>query len=244
MTIQPHEAPAEVATRDAHPPAESPAADLIAWAEEARHAHQIAQSLAKSSFVPASMKGSAENVTAAILAGRELGLQPMASLRSMDIIQGTPALRAHAMRGLIQSHGHSVQLVESSPTRCVMRGRRRGEAEWQEVTWTIERAAQLGLTGKDQWKRQPQTMLEARATGQICRLIASDAIHAMPYASEELGASSRAPAPPSVSVEEIAARGTAPPQDHAQPAAAEPFAPLDAGEVDGEWERIADEEAS
>ena len=159
---------------------------LVQWAYEARQASQIAKSLAQTSFVPASLRGKPADITAAILAGQELGLQPMATLRSMDVIQGTPALRAHAMRGLVQSHGHSVQIVESTSDRCVARGRRAGEEDWQTVTWTLERATQLGLTGKDQWKKQPQTMLVARATGEICRLIASDVLHAMPYAAEEI----------------------------------------------------------
>lgn len=160
--------------------------ELILWAQEARQAAGIATSLAKTSFVPASLRGKPEDITAAILAGVELGMRPMATLRSMDVIQGTPALRAHAMRGLVQSRGHEVELVDSSPERCVMRGRRAGSEAWQTVTWTIERAAQLGLTGKQQWQAQPQTMLIARATGEICRLIASDVLHAMPYAAEEL----------------------------------------------------------
>lgn len=159
---------------------------LVQWAFEAAQANKIAQSLARTSFVPASLRGKPDDITAAILAGAELGLQPMAALRSMDVIQGTPALRAHAMRGLVQNRGHEVEVVESTPDTCVVRGRRRGSADWQTVTWTIQRAAQLGLTGKDQWKKQPQTMLVARATGEVCRLIASDVLYAMPYASEEL----------------------------------------------------------
>ena len=66
-----------------------------------------------------------------------------------------------------------------------MRGRRKGDEDWQEVVWTIERAGQLGLTTKDQWKKQPQTMLVARATGELCRLVAADALSAVPYAAEE-----------------------------------------------------------
>lgn len=160
---------------------------LVQWAYEARQAAQIAASLAQTSFVPASLRGKPQDITAAILAGQELGLQPMATLRSMDVIQGTPALRAHAMRGLVQSRGHSVQVVEATTTKCVMRGRRHGEEEWQEVEWDLDRAAMLGLVGKAEWKKQPKTMLLARATGEICRLIAADVLYAMPYASEELG---------------------------------------------------------
>jgi hypothetical protein len=174
----------DIAVRDEQPPGEP--GPLMQWAYEAHQAHQIATKLAATSFVPASMRGKPGDVTAAILAGQELGLRPMASLRSMDVISGTPALRAHAMRGLVQSHGHSIQLVESSPTRCVMRGRRKGEQDWQEVEWTIDRAKQLELTGKAEWKKQPQTMLVARATGEICRLVAADVLFAMPYAAEEL----------------------------------------------------------
>nr|BFD90678.1 hypothetical protein KitaXyl93_20380 [Kitasatospora sp. Xyl93] len=180
----------DIAVREAQPVAtvvEPPAESvLMAWAREAQQAERIATNLANTSFVPASLRGKPAEITAAILAGIELGLQPMATLRSMDVIQGTPALRAHAMRGLVQSHGHEVELVESTPQICRMRGRRLGADGWQEVTWTIERAQQLGLTGKDQWKKQPGTMLIARATGEICRLIASDVLYAMPYASEEL----------------------------------------------------------
>lgn len=178
----------EIAIRDDRDdlvPADAPSSALILWAHEARQAAQIATSLARTSFVPTSLRGKPEDITAAILAGQELGLRPMAALRSMDIIQGTPALRAHAMRGLLQSHGHSIQLVESTESVCRMRGRRAGEQEWQQVEWTIERATRMGLMSKDQWKKQPTAMLIARATGELCRLIASDVLHAMPYATEE-----------------------------------------------------------
>lgn len=199
----------EIATRPdaeqqavAQMPIGAETSDLVLWAYEAQRAHQIAQSLSRTSFVPASMQGKPADITAAILAGHELGLKPMAALRSMDIIQGTPALRAHAMRGLVQSYGHKLWLVEQSPERVVMRGQRREAALMgvaygpeQEVVWTIERAAQLGLTGKAEWKKQPQTMLTARATGELCRLLAADALYAMPYAAEELS-DERLPAAP------------------------------------------------
>lgn len=222
---------------------------LVQWAYEAQQAHQIAMSLAKTSFVPASLRGKPDDITAAILAGQELGLQPMATLRSMDVIQGTPALRAHAMRGLVQSHGHDVELVESTPELCVMRGRRNGGESWQRVEWTIERARQLGLTGKDQWKKQPQTMLVARATGEICRLIASDVLHAMPYAAEELRGTAvedDGDAPPRVTAAEILQREAEPEPDAeaAEEAAAEreptweepgdPWAGVDVAQPGGE----------
>jgi hypothetical protein len=184
----------EIATRDdeaaalAVPTAQQPAQSaLMKWAEEAKVISNLAVSIAKTSFA-GQLRNQPEEVTAVILAGHELGLKPMASLKAMDIIQGTPALRAHAMRGLVMSHGHKVRLVESTPEKCVYTGRRADEGDdaWQTVTWTLARAGQLGLLEKKEWKKQPQTMLVARATGEICRLIASDVLHGVPYAAEEL----------------------------------------------------------
>lgn len=199
---------------------------LVAWALEARQAAQVAESLSRTSFVPASLRGKPADITAAILAGQELGLQPMATLRSIDVIQGTPALRAHAMRGLLQSQGHEIELLESTDEFCRMRGRRAGAKNWQTVEWTIERAQRLGLTGKDQWKKQPKTMLVARATGEVARLIASDALYAMPYASEELdpsqmGFRNSSGAPRRASASEMLAAQSAP---ALEPARAEPAA--------------------
>ena len=86
-------------------PAPAPTAGstaLMAWAQEADLAYQMAQKLAATSFVPQSLRGKPGDITAAILAGSELGLKPMATLKSIDVIQGTPALRAHAMRAVVQ----------------------------------------------------------------------------------------------------------------------------------------------
>ncbi|MGA4941739.1 hypothetical protein [Streptomyces cinereoruber] len=185
----------EIATREQALPAEQQPATvtptagttaLMAWAQEADLAYQMATKLAATSFVPQSLRGKPGDIAAAILAGAELGLKPMATLKSIDVIQGTPALRAHAMRAVLQKQGHEIELVESTPQHCVMRGRRKGAETWQTVRWDLARAAQMKLTEKAEWKKQPQNMLVARATGELCRLIASDALHGMAYVSEEL----------------------------------------------------------
>ncbi|WP_428956146.1 hypothetical protein [Streptomyces sp. cg35] len=208
---------------------------LMAWAQEADLAYQMAQKLANTSFVPATLRGKPGDITAAILAGAELGLKPMATLKSIDVIQGTPALRAHAMRAVVQKQGHQIELVESTPERCVMRGRRKDSDTWQTVEWTTARASQLGLLGKSEWKKQPQTMLVARATGELCRLIASDALHGMPYVAEELGGTAHA--------EVVTAK--APLSVAALSAPAQPEAAADTGYSvqvgNGDWDHDADD---
>lgn len=156
------------------------------WAQDAREAHAVAQSLSRTAFVSKEFQGKAELVTAAILTGQEIGLEPMAALRSIDIISGTPAMRAHALRGLVQSRGHEVWVEESTETRAIVKGQRNGSEKVQTSTWTIDRAQKLGLTSREQWRKQPQAMLIARATAEVCRLVASDVLLGMPYAVEEL----------------------------------------------------------
>lgn len=178
----------EIAHRDDNAVATTqavPANPLMEWVESARQANLVAQSLAGTSFAGA-YRGKPDEITAAILTGQELGLQPMTALKSIDVIQGQPALRAHAMRAIVQHQGHEIELVESDDAHCIMRGRRKGADAWQTVVWDIPRVTRMGLLGKDQWKKQPKTMLIARATGEVCRLIASDALHGLPYAAEEI----------------------------------------------------------
>lgn len=173
--------PAELATI-----ADQAVARLSSWAAAASATHQMAQTLVQTSFVPQAFRGKPMEATAAILAGAEIGLNPMASLRSFDVIQGTAAPRANTLRAVVQGAGHQIRLVESSDTRAIVEGCRRGEGTWQRSVWTIDRAKRLNLTSKENWKNQPQAMLVARATSECCRLIASDAILGIPYSSEEL----------------------------------------------------------
>jgi hypothetical protein len=156
------------------------------WAQSADAAYQVAERLSSSAFVPAQFKGKPVELTAAILSGLEVGLSPMAAMRSFDIISGQAAPRAITLRAVVQSHGHEMVLVESNNTRCKMKGKRRGSDEWQTVTWTMDRAKDLGLVSKDNWKKQPAAMLVARATSELARLIASDAILGIGYSSEEV----------------------------------------------------------
>lgn len=161
-------------------------ARIVEWADSARAAYAVAESLVTTSFVPEAFRGKPHEATAAILCGGEVGLSPMASLRSFDIIQGTAAPRALTLRAIVQSFGHEVIIDDSTATRCKMLGRRRGSDKWQSSVWTIDRAKRLGLTGKKNWQSQPEAMLVARATGEICRLIAADAILGIGYTAEEI----------------------------------------------------------
>lgn len=181
-----------------------PGKSLEDWARDAIAARQIADGIALTSFCPQSYRDSARKIsqeteqpvgvivsnqlTAAMLTGQTLGLDPMQSFQALDIIMGRPALNALAMRALVQSHGHDVWTQEEKPDSVTVAGRRAGwpESRKETVTWDRRRAQRAGLLDKDNWVNYEPDMLLARATAAVCRRIASDVLLGIPYSAEEL----------------------------------------------------------
>jgi hypothetical protein len=144
------------------------------------------------------------------------------------------------MRAVVQQQGHEIELVESTDTRCVMRGRRKGSDAWQEIEWSVDRARQMGLLGKDQWKKNPKGMLVARATGELSRLIASDALHGMAYVSEELEGTVHAEVVPQKAPLSVAALTTPAPAPQPSPAAEPAYTVArDDQATAGDWDQDA-----
>lgn len=156
------------------------------WAADLLTAYAVAVKLVTTSFVPDSYRNKPEEAAAAIMMGAEIGLSPLAALRSIDVIKGTPGMRAIAMRAVVQSHGHDIWVEEQTATRAIVKGRRKGSDHVEVSTWTIERAAQLGLAGNENYRKQPSVMLVARATAECSRLVDAQGLLGLPYAIEEL----------------------------------------------------------
>ena len=197
-------------------PAARPGDDLSlrTWAAELEAAATIARQLAPTAFLPDSLRrfhrddhgrvldgkdgrpyrldvdATTATAAAAILTGQELGLKPMAALRSITVINNTPTLNALTLRAILQNAGHDIWVAaDSNETRAIVRARRGGVGDIQQSTWTLDRARTAGLfpgAERSQWRRNPAAMLVARATGEAARWIAADAILGIPYVVEEL----------------------------------------------------------
>lgn len=161
-------------------------ASLAHWAGEARAAHTLALSLCKTSFVPKHFINKPEEAAAAILTGHELGLSPMASLRAIFIIGGTPGMYAKVMVAVVQAQGHDVWVEEQSDERVVVCGQRKGSTHVARTVWDRARVVKAKLTSNAKYAETPQQMMTARGQAEICRQIAPDALHGIPYSVEEL----------------------------------------------------------
>jgi hypothetical protein len=159
-----------------------PYVGVDSWAGMLTQVAELARGIAGTDFVPDSMRGKPAAVTAAILSGRELGVGPMTALQHIHIVKGKPGQSAQLMRSLILSAGHQLRYLETTDTRCVVEGRRRGEEEWTRVAFTADQAkrARIDLGA------YPEDKLVARATSRLARRLFADVIGGLAYTLEEL----------------------------------------------------------
>ena len=121
----------------------------------------------KSGLLPASIKTPEQAVVIA-LKGKELNFPIMASFENIDVIMGKPALKRNGMASLCFKGGVRPKCIKDSESVCDGEGKivdkittirfyRDGIEE--DVSYKYTDAARLGLTSKDNWKKQPGIML-------------------------------------------------------------------------------------
>lgn len=162
-------------------------------ARDMEAAHRMAVALVNTMFVPAHFKGKPDDATAAILYGAAIGLDPLASLQNIYVISGRPAMYARAMMAVVLSHGHEIWTEEAGPTKVVVCGRRNGSEHIERSEWTYDRARKAGYTSNKKYDTEPEAMLYARASGDVARHVAPDALLGMAYSVEELQQSPAGP---------------------------------------------------
>ena len=131
--------------------------------------------LVKSGFLPKAID-TAEKALMVALTGRELGIGMMEALRSINIIQGRPAMAAQLMLALAQRTGELEDMkVEEKPGVCTTTITRKGKSP-HVYSFSMDDAKALGLTSKDNWLKQPKTMLRWRSLSGNLRVTFADAI--------------------------------------------------------------------
>lgn len=156
---------------------------------------RLADKICRTNFVPADFRGKPAEALAAILAGQELGLGPMASLRSIHVIDGRPTMAAELQLAMVRKAGHRVVPQETTAERCVLRGWRREDPDdlYHEVEWTIQDARSIvvsrdgkTLADKDSWKNYPRAMLWARAVTTLVTQWFPEVTLGISYTPDEL----------------------------------------------------------
>ena len=150
---------------------------------------KLANVIAPTDFVPSEYRDNPPAVAAAILAGRELGIGPMTSLRHVQLVKGVPTLSAEYKRARVLGAGHEFDVLELTTQRCKVSGRRRGSNKPPlEVMFSMDDAKTAGLLNPSRsgkpgaWQTRPRRMLFARAGSELCDFLFADVVNGLPTA--------------------------------------------------------------
>lgn len=145
-----------------------------------------ASMLVKTGFLPPALN-TPEKVIAVSLKGKELGIPMMEAISGINIIQGKPSVSPQLMLALALRTGHvEYHTLESTDDGAKFTIKRRNHPP-HVATFGKKDAVEMGLMGKDNYKKQPKTMFEWRAIAKGLRAKFPDAISGL-YTPEELGA--------------------------------------------------------
>ena len=159
-----------------------------------KDARTLAQDLFASRMFSA--YGTPQAVLSTIMVGRELGLPAMASLRSINNIEGKHSLSAALMVALVLKSGMAEYFrpvtddqgnLEMDEKHATFETLRKGPGNRPvKLTYTIEEAKTAGLLKeKSGWVKNPKPMLVARAQSTLVRLVYPDLMAGL-YTPEEL----------------------------------------------------------
>ncbi len=136
--------------------------------------------------------GTYQGVMSTIIAGRELGLAAMTSLRLFQIIEGKPSMSADMIRGLVQRSPlcEFFRCTKRTAEKATWITKRKGDDVPTQLSFTIEQGRAAWT--KDQrawdasaWGKRPINMVTKSASSELARLVYADIVGNM-YSKEEL----------------------------------------------------------
>jgi len=155
-------------------------------------AMRISGILAKSSFVPAHLKGKPDEIFLTIQFGQELGLKTLQSLQNIAVINGKPSVWGTAMVAIVRAHPEFESMIETTlkpeglpkqwGVQCTIK--RRNQPPHTSI-FTVEDAITAKLWGKaGPWTLYPKRMLTWRARTMACNDVFGDALKGFISAEE------------------------------------------------------------
>lgn len=175
---------------------------------------QFSNIITEGDLVPQAYRGKPANALLAVGLGQAMGLTPAEALIRIDVIQGKPTASAELIAANVRKAGHKLRVeVDEANTSVRATIWRADDPEFpHSVVRDMAWAKQMGLATKDNYKKQPTTMLQWRAISAVARLACSEALYGVTYTPDEmadLGEVKRSPRTPQP-VEDLGERPTVP----------------------------------
>ena len=128
-----------------------------------------------------------EQAIVRIMAGRELGLQPMTALRDLYVVEGKVAMSSGLIASMVRNHPkYDYRITVLDNEHCEMQFFE-GEHMIGESKFSMADADQAGINRRGSgWSKYPRNMLFARALTNGARWYCPDAFDGAVYTREEL----------------------------------------------------------
>lgn len=141
----------------------------------------LAKRIANSNLIPIAFKGKPDDVFVAMLMGNELGVGPMQSINTIDVIEGRarPRSRLRKVLALRNPNCEYFMLIEADETKATFETKRKNDPRPVRLTYTIAMAEKAGLTRKANWLH-PMSMLMARCEGILADTVYADSTLGLP----------------------------------------------------------------
>jgi hypothetical protein len=142
-------------------------------------AMDFAAMISRSQMCPNNYMGKPEDTLIAMMMGNEVGLNPLAAIQNIAVINGRPSIYGDALMALVQNHPAFVSIEESfdeNTFTAICTVQRKGGTKHVQ-RFSRQDAEQAKLWGKaGPWTNYPKRMLAMRARGFALRNQFADAL--------------------------------------------------------------------
>ena len=147
-----------------------------------------ARAVASGNLLPQAYRGKPADIMIAVGLGQAMGLSPAESLYRIDVIQGKPTASGELIASNVRKAGHKLRVkVDEQAMSVTATIVRSDDPDFpHEVTRDMKWAQTMGLHTKDNYKKQPLTMLQWRAVSAVARLACPEALYGVAYTSDEI----------------------------------------------------------
>lgn len=155
---------------------------------EMRTQMQWAKLASQGDIIPEAYRNKPANILVAVGFGAAMGLSYADSLYRINVIKGKPTMSAELIASQVRKAGHKLRIYKDEvheSVKAVIIRKDDPEFEFSAVrdkAW----AQKMGLDGRDNYKKQPMTMLTWRAITAVAREACPEALYGVAYSPDEL----------------------------------------------------------
>ena len=155
---------------------------------EMRTQMQWAKLASQGDIIPEAYRNKPANILVAVGFGAAMGLSYADSLYRINVIKGKPTMSAELIASQVRKAGHKLRIYKDEEHVSVKASIFRKDDPEFEFSAVRDKAwaQRMGLDGRENYRKQPMTMLTWRAITAVAREACPEALYGVAYSPDEL----------------------------------------------------------